>query len=120
MSKLLPEVSDCLPNSFWPVKLPELEEFVRSSQLDYSSNKRMLWNGSWKIPHEQLAKFPRFFRRCIPFHDPSCWRTDITVHERLSAPQTSCFYCCDPNLRKQEWHDFCFDDKFTEERCCNT
>mmetsp|Transcript_23887 Transcript_23887/g.74390 ORF Transcript_23887/g.74390 Transcript_23887/m.74390 type:complete len:155 (+) Transcript_23887:799-1263(+) len=118
VARLLPQVSECLPHSFWPVQLPDLQRFVREATRDGS--EAPVWRGSLRVPRERLANFPADLRRCVPLHDPSCWNwPGASADAQLTDPQTSCLNCCDPEMRGKSWHKLCFDSVFTEERCCN-
>jgi len=126
LAGLLPDISDCLPHSFWPVELSDLLDFAHSAtsrsdggSLALLADGDLTWRGSFDVPHERLARFPHMYRRCIPMRDPQCWRMESPTDRGAFVPNGNCLHCCDRNLRTERWYELCFDAEFTEERCCN-
>jgi len=121
-SRLLPAVATCVPHSFWPMRLEDLEEFAHRSNQDGSETIRLdppHWYGTQELPLERLKKFPRFIRRCVPLPDISCWGHAVQEEESNASPYAACLHCCDPNLKNSGFREECFDQEYTEERCCN-
>jgi len=123
VKNLLPAIETCLPNSFWPLTLADLQEFVVNAS-EPGDGEGLIFQGKMEIPTDRLPRFPRNLRRCAPLADPTCWQNTRAMAEASGMiwehhPHSSCLYCCDPNWRHQDWYKECFDDVFSEDRCCN-
>jgi len=113
LQRILPRIKDCLPHSFWPVSYPSFQEYVSNLSND------LRFRGTIEIPRERITHFPRHLRRSVPFPDPQCWTYVREDWQPDCPPHLTALYCCDPNLNGYEWKKECFDEEFTEKRCCN-
>ncbi|CAJ1338024.1 unnamed protein product [Effrenium voratum] len=114
--KLLPNIEICLPKSFWPLTLPELQGFLANEAVAY--DKTMIFESA------QVKLFPSYLQRCIPLKTPSCWNPrnvwpgldvgDYSELDPMSQPQQTCRYCCDPGFVTAQLRAACFDSVFTE------
>eukprot|EP00927_Polykrikos_kofoidii_P037545 TRINITY_DN31719_c0_g1_i1.p1 TRINITY_DN31719_c0_g1~~TRINITY_DN31719_c0_g1_i1.p1 ORF type:complete len:636 (+),score=72.42 TRINITY_DN31719_c0_g1_i1:123-2030(+) len=142
LKRFLPKIKKCLRFSFWPMVLGELEDFVINTTdlegdaklesdvgLHAAFAEQIRFRGSIEVDFDRLSNFPRFVRRCFPMKDPACFgnfpRSSLEpVPASLVGAHIAngnlfgdtCFFCCDPNIPGRQ---SCFDDEFTEERCCN-
>ncbi|CAK0846966.1 unnamed protein product [Prorocentrum cordatum] len=66
VARLLPEVSPCLPHSFWPLEAGELEAFVRRSTAHPTpAAPDLAYGGSRELPLQMLSRFPLAYQRCV-------------------------------------------------------
>lgn len=120
LPRLLPNVEKCIPKSFWPLEIDDLQQFSANFSSLGLPGLQMENAKPLNMPWKRLKQFPRYLRRSIPLKDPACWagqvnhKTDVEEH-----PQFVTWYCCDPNYNGQFWKTLCFDEVFTEARCCN-
>lgn len=116
----------------------EMDEHLGAGgELDERVAERLEFRGAFKVPFDRLPRFPRNIRRSFPIKDPICWGhlprssvesvppaalgshggvTALGAQEAGVLVQTAALYCCDPNI---PWRAVCFDEVYTEERCCN-
>jgi len=107
VARLLPQIEKCLPHSFWPVTLEDLRSFVTNTS-ESGEVEDFLWKAEHRLPVEVLKRFPREYRRCVPFKDPQCWQNTKAMAESqgldwANYPHQVCLYCCDPNFRTTAW-----------------
>eukprot|EP00927_Polykrikos_kofoidii_P060376 TRINITY_DN55372_c0_g1_i1.p1 TRINITY_DN55372_c0_g1~~TRINITY_DN55372_c0_g1_i1.p1 ORF type:complete len:667 (+),score=67.72 TRINITY_DN55372_c0_g1_i1:88-2088(+) len=113
------------------------ERLGLAREQEEGTAERLQFQGTVTVPHDRLRNFPARIRRCFPLKDPLCWehlpRSSIesvpaaAIGDSMAAsvrgarvggvePQTSCLFCCDPHI---PWRASCFDEVYTEERCCS-
>lgn len=127
LMELLPRLTECLHESFWPMRLEELQDFVGNATVSEEPLAyELTWRGNLDMPWSRMERFSSLYRRCIPMPDSQCWAIpeNAEMHEidnglKIRVPFTSCIMCCNKANRAQPWYDMCWNDVYTEKRCCN-
>ncbi len=113
---LFPGLVNCLPKTFWPLNSDDMRRFVEDGDEGFPN--------SLVFDTKVLPQLTDPLRRCLPLKSPTCWNPHNARREdggvmpdtQLSGVQNSCTNCCGSPGPMRE---YCFDEIYTEEICCN-
>eukprot|EP00434_Breviolum_minutum_P003098 symbB.v1.2.002726.t1/scaffold146.1/size298692/7 len=116
VGELFPALVNCLPKTFWPLNSDDLRRFVEDGDEGFPN--------SLVFDTKTLPQLTDPLRRCLPLKSPTCWNPHNARKEdggvmpdtQLSGVQNSCTNCCGSPGPMRE---YCFDEIYTEEICCN-
>lgn len=116
VGELFPSLVNCLPKTFWPLNSDDLRRFVEDGDEGFPN--------SLVFDTKTLPQLTDPLRRCLPLKSPTCWNPHNARKEdggvmpdtQLSGVQNSCTNCCGSPGPMRE---YCFDEIYTEEICCN-
>jgi len=108
VAQMISGLEECLPHSFWPIRLDALRRFASGTEITISE---MIFNMTFEVPE--------VLRQCLPLKWPECWHpknaiTSFGFMNTNLGVKNACVYSC-----VEASTATCFDELYTKERCCN-